>query len=203
MKLSDLAEKNDISLQKLEEFVTNFSFCEVSRNFFGEIIIDNSDESKIIYDYRRFMDRESSSYKERVATNEKKAQEKQDKIQLAFSKMLITSGFNFDGYTIKKYSGYISGDSVMQVDRGKEGFFHSATNVGEELMGSLKDIRRDAFIDLKTQAYALGCNAIIGVDFDYLTMEPETVGLNGGTLYMPYVFGVTANGNAVIIEKEV
>ena len=49
-------------------------------------------------------------------------------------------------------------------------------------------------------AYALGCNAVIGVDFDYLTLDPETVNASGGTLYMPYVFGVTANGNAVVIE---
>ena len=44
-------------------------------------------------------------------------------------------------------------------------------------------------------------NAVIGVDFDYLTLDPETASNQGGTLYLPYVFGVTANGNAVIIEK--
>ena len=42
---------------------------------------------------------------------------------------------------------------------------------------------------------------MIGVDFDYLTLDPETVNSNGGTLYLPFLFGVTANGNAVIIEK--
>jgi uncharacterized protein YbjQ (UPF0145 family) len=54
---------------------------------------------------------------------------------------------------------------------------------------------------LKEAAYALGCNAVIGVDFDYITLDPETAGFGGRTVYMPYVFGVTANGNAVIIEK--
>ena len=62
-------------------------------------------------------------------------------------------------------------------------------------------IRRNALNELKEAAYALGCNAVIGVDFDYITLEPETVNNQGGTLYMPYVFGVTANGNAVTIEK--
>ena len=42
---------------------------------------------------------------------------------------------------------------------------------------------------------------IIGVDFDYITMEPETANFSGGTLYEPYLICVTANGNAVIIEK--
>ncbi|MPN45115.1 hypothetical protein SDC9_192682 [bioreactor metagenome] len=68
-------------------------------------------------------------------------------------------------------------------------------------MESLVTIRRKALAELKEAAYALGCNAVIGVDFDYLTLDPETVNATGGTLYLPYVFGVTANGNAVIIEK--
>jgi len=127
--------------------------------------------------------------------------EEQKKKQLDMSSMLITSGFSFEGYTITKYSGYISGDDVVQIDRGSQGFFSSVTDVGASLMESLVDIRRNALQELKEAAHALGCNAVIGVDFDYLTLDPETVNASGGTLYMPYVFGVTANGNAVIIEK--
>ena len=37
--------------------------------------------------------------------------------QQALSSMLITSGFNFDGYMITKYSGYISGDDAVSMDR--------------------------------------------------------------------------------------
>lgn len=122
--------------------------------------------------------------------------------QKALSSMLITSGFSFEGYSITKYSGYISGDDVVQIDRGSGGWFSQATDVGESLMQSLVHIRRNALMELKEAAYDLGCNAVIGVDFDYLTMDPETVNANGGTLYMPFVFGVTANGNAVVIEKQ-
>lgn len=56
--------------------------------------------------------------------------------------------------------------------------------------------------ELKEAAYDLGCNAVIGVDFDYITLEPETANFSGGTLYEPYIICVTANGNAVVIEKE-
>ena len=69
-------------------------------------------------------------------------------------------------------------------------------------MASLVQIRRQALIELKEAAYALGCNAVIGVDFDYITLDPQTATSSGGTLYLPYVFGVTANGNAVIIERK-
>ena len=114
------------------------------------------------------------------------------------SQMLITSGFNFDGYRITKYSGYISGDDAMTVNRGSS---FTDGGVRDKLMESLTQIRRNAFRELKEAAYDLGCNAVIGVDFDYITLEPETANYHGGTTYLPYVFCVTANGNAVIIEK--
>ena len=113
------------------------------------------------------------------------------------SKMLISSGFSFEGYNIVKYSGYISGDDACEIPRG--GIF--GRNHGENLTNALVKIRRVALQELKEAAYNLGCNAIIGVDFDYITLEPETVNITGGTRYEPYVICVTANGNAVIIEK--
>ena len=116
----------------------------------------------------------------------------------AMAKMLITSGFNFDGYKIVKYSGYISGDDAVTVSRGLS---FTDGGVRDKLMGSLVTIRRNALRELKEAAYDLGCNAVIGVDFDYITLDPQTANFSGGTTYQPYVFCVTANGNAVIIEK--
>lgn len=146
---------------------------------------------------------ELKAAKER-AEAEKRQAEEQEKAEknAAMAQMLITSGFSFDGYRITKYSGYISGDDVIEIPRGREGIFATATNVGDALSASLVKIRRQALKELKEAAYDLGCNAVIGVDFDYITLEPETVNAGGGTLYLPYVFCVTANGNAVIIEKE-
>ena len=68
-------------------------------------------------------------------------------------------------------------------------------------MNSLAKKRRNALSELKEAAYDLGCNAVIGVDFDYITLDPQTHNIGGGTKLQPYAFGVTANGNAVIIEK--
>ena len=136
----------------------------------------------------------------------REAEEEAERIRVfreqAIASMLVTSGFSFDGYTITKYSGYISGDDAVQIPRGTSGIFSSATDVGQELMSALVKIRRNALQELKEAAYDLGCNAVIGVDFDYLTLSPETANATGGTTYLPYVFGVTANGNAVIIEKK-
>lgn len=116
----------------------------------------------------------------------------------ALSEMLISSGFSFDGYKIVKYSGYISGDDATQIPRS--GVFGG--NNGSNLTDALVRIRRQALKELKEAAYDLGCNAVVGVDFDYITLEPETANITGGTLYEPYIICVTANGNAVVIEKE-
>ena len=128
----------------------------------------------------------------------KQAAEERRALEIELSKILISSGFNFDGYTIVKYSGYISGDDAVQIPRS--GLFDRGMN-GENLTNALVQIRRQALFELKLAAYNLGCNAVIGVDFDYITLEPQTASLTGGTVYEPYVICVTANGNAVIIEK--
>lgn len=130
----------------------------------------------------------------------RKQQEAEDEKQRALASMLITSGFTFDGYKIKKYSGYISGDDCVTMPRDN---FWGTNKVSENLCGALVKIRRQAIKELKEAAYDLGCNAVIGVDFDYLTMDPQHASaLNNMTVYEPYVICVTANGNAVVIEKE-
>ncbi len=128
----------------------------------------------------------------------KKLMEEERERDLQISKILVSSGFNFDGYRIVKYSGYISGDDAVQIPRS--GAFGG--NNGQNLTDALVKIRRQALKELKEAAYSLGCNAVIGVDFDYITLEPETANNRGGTLYEPYIICVTANGNAVVIEKE-
>ena len=140
--------------------------------------------------------------KEREEEQEKRKKEREKEVyeqekSQALASILITSGFNFDGYKIVKYSGYISGDDATEIPRG--GIFGG--NNGKNLTDALVKIRIQALKELKEAAYDLGCNAVIGVDFDYITLEPETATLVGGTMYEPYVICVTANGNAVIIEK--
>jgi len=120
----------------------------------------------------------------------------------AFTSMLISSGFSFDGYTITKYSGYISGDSFTEIDRGVAivSGTHARASFAQNLSNALIRVRREALAKLKEAAANLGCNAIIGVDFDYITIEPEVHSLAGNNRLLPYVVCVTANGNAVIIE---
>ena len=187
MKISDIAKKYNLNEKEFKKFLY-YNHFPVKMKLSGDCIEGD------IEGYVNLFNKHNNEEKCKEEENINRKREK--------SKMLISSGFNFEGYKIVKYSGYISGDDSFSIDRGYEGFFNSATNVGEEITKALVKIRRNALNELKDAAYDLGCNAVIGVDFDYFTLEPETVNISGGTTYLPYVICVTANGNAVIIEKE-
>ena len=185
MKIKEIVKNYNLDIDLFMSWIPDSGY-KVKKSLTG-FDVEESNIDEVVQSFKLYSEQRSQSDRE---------------MQLALSNILITSGFNFDGYTITKYSGYISGDDAVQIDRGQQGFFGGGiTNVGDSLMASLTQIRRKALSELKQSAHALGCNAVIGVDFDYLTLDPQTSNKNGGTIYLPYVFGVTANGNAVIIEK--
>lgn len=222
LKTSEIAKTFKLDRVKLDSFIVTGKKYTYQESFLGSVSVQDSDVDSIISDFYAKLEADVIAEQERVENANKEATQQliEDKARAeqqlfeekayaeaalnkkkALTSMLITSGFSFDGYSIKKYSGYISGDAAVQVERGTAGIFARATNVGDSLMGSLSEIRREALAELKEAAFALGCNAVIGVDFDYITLDPQTATSQGGTMYLPYVFGVTANGNAVIIEK--
>lgn len=213
-----IAREYNLDSIKFENWVREKGIAKQS--FLGDLNIDKSinveelvEQFKIeqaIQEHNSAMERgeaeDQTLITEEIKENPKYAQyiaAEQEK-QKACSQMLITSGFNFDGYRVKKYSGYISGDDVMQIPREWKlfaGAVSDAADVGEQLSKALVKMRRQALKELKEAAYDLGCNAVIGVDYDYITLEPETSNIQGRTVYLPFVFCVTANGNAVVIEK--
>jgi len=206
MKIKDIANQYSLNQKRFESYLFESSYkSQIKKDdlsaLYGDdsalTIDDHANIDNIIVDYKKWEENIAQEQADKEARLRKAATDK----KAALASMLITSGFSFDGYTITKYSGYISGDDAISVPRGMA-LFGTGTDVKDKLMESLVIIRRRALAELKEAAYALGCNAVIGVDFDYLTLDPQTAGLGGHTIYQPYVFGVTANGNAVIIEKD-
>ena len=198
MKVKDIINQFGVDREAFEKFIRQAGINYKESGWSNDIasIDDGVDISTVITNFKQY----EMNIENAKALKEKEAADEQRHKKEALANMLITSGFNFDGYTITKYSGYISGDDAISVERGLA-VFGTGTNIKDKLMESLVVIRRKALSELKEAAYALGCNAVIGVDFDYLTLDPQTANITGGTTYAPYVFGVTANGNAVIIEK--
>jgi uncharacterized protein YbjQ (UPF0145 family) len=193
MKTKDIANQYSLNQERFEYYLRQSSHSsQIKDGLLAMMIDDSANIELIVLDYKNWENDLAAKKARKIqVANEKKA---------TLASMLITSGFNFDGYTITKYSGYISGDDAISVPRGMA-LFGTGTDVKDKLMESLVIIRRNALAELKEAAYALGCNAVIGVDFDYLTLDPQTANIAGGTSYQPYIFGVTANGNAVVIEK--
>ena len=202
MKTKDIASKYSIDQKDFDKFLFDTNQEYSTGAWSGDKSIKDDKIEIIVQRYKDYMIDKTKVEEQKLVTAKQKADWEIERAK-ALPKMLITSGFSFEGYRIVKYSGYISGDDAIQIDRGTASFWDGsgATNVGEKLMQSLTIIRRNALRELKEAAYDLGCNAVIGVDFDYLTLDPQTATSTGGTVYQPYVFGVTANGNAVIIEK--
>ena len=198
MDIFEAANKNGFNNDSFVAFLEANDYTIEPATFLRNPSIPDSQADLAIKAYKEHLAQEKAAAVkvEAAAVEEERAR------QAELAQILVTSGFNFDGYTVTKYSGYISGDDVIEIPRGTSGIFLNATNVGDALSKSLVKIRRNALQELKEAAYDLGCNAIIGVDFDYITLEPETARSNGGTMYLPYVFCVTANGNAVVIEKD-
>lgn len=194
MKIKEIAKKYGLDIQDFNNFLDRNP--EKQKFVHWEWIVEDENVPQVVKEYKAEVSAIEKEEREKRIREQEKEMREQEKLQ-ALPSILITSGFNFDGYKIVKYSGYISGDDATQIPRS--GIFGG--NNGENLTDALVKIRIQAIKELKEAAYDLGCNAVIGVDFDYITLEPETAGFNGGTVYEPYVICVTANGNAVVIEK--
>jgi uncharacterized protein YbjQ (UPF0145 family) len=204
VKTRDIAKKYQLDPAAFDQWLKQSDFpCK--SGITGLSVDDGVNADEMVGHYNQYRTQEKARIaqeQERLALEQANAEQAELAKQRAMASMLISSGFNFEGYSITKYSGYISGDDAVSMDRPTHGWFGGVNkDVGADLLSGLSHIRRNALAELKEAAYALGCNAVIGVDFDYLTLDPETVNNSGGTLYLPFLFAVTANGNAVVIEK--
>lgn len=106
--------------------------------------------------------------------------------------MLITTTPNIEGKQIIEYKGLVFGEVISGVDfvkdfaAGLSNFFGGRSGSYEE---ELIKARESALQELEQRAYALGANAVVGIDIDY-----EVLGANNGMLM------VTASGTAVIYK---
>ena len=103
--------------------------------------------------------------------------------------MILTTTPTVEGRTIKEYKGVVFGEVVAGVNFIKD-FTASIRNIVGGRSGSYVDelikARTQAMDEMADRAYALGADAVVGIDVDY-----EVLGPNSGMLM------VTASGTAV------
>ena len=106
MKIKEIAKNNDIDPDKFEKWLRD-SGVEISSGFTGNKLDESLNGDQLANDFKKYMADEKAAAKkekeeaakaanEAKAAVERSAQEKQQ----GLASMLITSGFNFDGYTI-------------------------------------------------------------------------------------------------------
>ena len=119
MKLKDLATRLGADADNLRNWLktTNFKYKD---GMFGFDIDDGQNIQEIETAYKQHLSEKTQRAEQEAAVRADEKRREQlalEEKRLALASMLITSGFNFDGFTITKYSGYISGDDVIEVNR--------------------------------------------------------------------------------------
>ena len=105
--------------------------------------------------------------------------------------MLVVTTNLVEGRKITRYHGIVSGEAIVGANIFRDFFAGIRDIVGgrsaayEAELRKAKDLALD---ELKQQAAAAGCNAVVAVDLDY-----ETLGSNGSMLM------VSASGTAVVL----
>lgn len=154
----------------------------------------NADVKEYIDDKWASAGRSTENIEAEIAAHEKAEREEREnatRLSEIKSSMLLTTGYNFECYNISEYVGVISGESVLgtgflsELSASSSDFFGVQSLSFSKKLKLAKDIATD---QLKDECIKKGGNAIIGVDFDYLTFRNNMI-------------GVIANGTAVIIEK--
>ena len=105
--------------------------------------------------------------------------------------MILTTTPSLDGHRITRYLGLVDGDAILGANVFKDLFAGIRDIVGGRSAAYEKELARAkeiAVTEMQQRAYALGANAIVGIDLDY-----ETV---GNTMLM-----VSASGTAVVVEQ--
>ena len=105
------AKYPDIDIYELAQYLQKNKLA-YSVSFSGSVVVDEEYVESYVHMLKnkgKEIEKEAARQAEEAAIEAEEAARKKK----AMANMLITSGFNFDGYTIKKYSGYISGDDAM------------------------------------------------------------------------------------------
>lgn len=185
---------SEISPKVAEGIRNNVSKNEVLRNIVEEHNLSDEGE-EYVKDYIDYFVKNEAIKVENQKEAEIQAQrirEIEEKILELKKNFKLTTGYNFDGYEIAEYLGIYSGEVVLGT-----GFISEFSASLSDIMGSrsntfakkMSAAKQGALQNLMKNALVAGANALIGIDFDYVTFENN-------------IMGVSANGTAVVIKKE-
>lgn len=147
-----------------------------------------SQPERIVSDYLSSLFAEENEEKAISEINEEMQSRREEKK----NELLISSGYNFEGYRITKYCDFITTQTVFGMGIFKAMAASIANMTGDEsiaLNSKIDEAKSVAMEELKKKAVDIGANAIIGIDIDF-------------SMFGDSMIAVIANGTAVIIEMD-
>ena len=104
--------------------------------------------------------------------------------------MLLSSGYEFEGYDIVEYVGYESAQVVLGT-----GFLSALGSSFADLLGTTSNTYENKLANaesickqkLISKAVQKGCNAIIGIDIDYTTFTNDVMGVIAGGTFVKVI----------------
>lgn len=192
MKTKEIAQKYQIDKDEFEKFILEKNI--VYNMGFGMAMAINDDSlENVLKQYNQYLEENRAvmlTAEEREALElEKKAEVERKQVQLA--NMLITTGYQFEAYKISRYLDIVSADTVLgtgilsEFGAGLSDLFGVES---DEFSSKVQQARESAQKKLILSACEKGANAIIGVDFDYIVLGQNMI-------------GVSVTGTAVVVEK--
>ncbi len=126
--------------------------------------------------------------KEQIKTEQKS---KEQELINRYNAHMLTTGYSFEGYHIKRYLGLVSGETVIGT-----GFLADIVSNVSDIFGTqvpeysdkIKLAKNSALSEMIRDSTSHDGNAIIGITYSYLRFARD-------------VIGVSVNGTSVKIEK--
>ena len=185
--VGELARGSNVDAAQLAAFITkNFDYESREGTTFTERIAVKADQSPDIVAAFR-----SPAGERDAAARKTKAMWAQNRAAEIVANMPHTSTATFEGYRITRYGGFATGTSTINT---VSGFF--STNVNQ-VESSINTARITAIHNLKVRAFEMGCNAVVGMDVDFVSVDSH--GALNAQADSHYIV-VCANGTAVEIE---
>ena len=197
IKLPDNPREKAVALRDFADYIRANGGLNLKRSFGGALLINEEDERRVLECWNELMNKRRE---EAALLQEEEAflRQEEERIAATVQSMPITSTNGFEGYRITEYDGYVSGDEAIEL---ADGAFGGKGNFNKDAINDkIKEIRSIAIDELKTAAAQIGCNAVIGLDFDYVTVDRQQNGLGNTIINRTFII-LTANGTAVTIER--
>lgn len=197
--LSNCSAKNELFEEQLTFFEDLLSSNTIADSVVEEALLSilngldgNLQKTHELIEQRKREQKELEEA-EQIAKEKEEAlkQEVIELLQKNRDNFIVTTGNNVEGYRITKYRDVVSGEVVL----GSSIFSELSAQLND-LFGTnsttfsrkIKTAKKLAQNEMTENALLLGANAIIGVDFDILTLANDMI-------------AVSANGTAVTIEE--